>query len=441
MNRNELKKYLGFNYTQERVFGFGKAEFNRAKYDECLEKLSAISSKDSCEIRLTDNEIKELIERLKLFWKEKKSFSDVKLNPLEALSVGYGIGPGLKDDFIEYLNQVIEIQPVQGRKRGYLYSLLLYWFDFSKRQREIIINFINSASDPSIPGTIAQYLSDSGPSKLGNDLGKRHLPLSMAPAVLNFSGARLSFPYFSDAAISYYEEVENIDYKQLTIDLDVHNNQRTDKILIPNLIVSSRTQDNQLLTLSINRIGDPFDDEKWGAFDGASSSEVRLLRKAQQIALSWIMSRVIKSFFDVLCKDSKRREFWLKNVTKIRDFKVYGSYNSKMQLVQNAQIDMISKHFRSISSSSDNCALVMYFDNFVIIEFTEVGALYAYKRDGKLYRQVFKDASSISKVDDLKVPYLDRLYNQETHHYEAEGKMDHRGDWESRMNFWLDRFL
>ena len=83
----------------------------------------------------------------------------------------------------------------------------------------------------------------------------------------------------------------------------------------------------------------------------------------------------------------------------------------------------------------------MYFDNFVIIEFTEVGALYAYKRDGKLYRQVFKYASSISKVDDLKVPYLDRLYNQETHHYEAEGKMDHRGDWESRMNFWLDRFL
>ena len=441
MNRNELKKYLGFNYSEERIFGFGKAEFNRAKYDECLEKLSAISSNDSCEIRLTDNEIRELIERLKLCWKEKKSVSEVELNPLETLSVGYGIGPGLKEDFIEYLNQVIALQTLQGRKRGYLYSLLLYWFDFSKRQRDILINFINSASDSSVPSTTAQYLSDSGASKLGKELQRSHIPLSMAPAALSFSGARLSFPYFSDAVISYYKDSNNIDYNQVAIDLDVHNNQRTDKILIPNLIVSSRTQDNQLLNLTINRIGDPFDDEKWGAFDGASSSEVKLLRKAQQIALSWIMSRVIKSFFDVLCKDSKRREFWLKNVTKIRDFKVYGSYNSKMQLVRNSQIDMISKHYRSISSSSDNCALVMYFDNFVIIEFTEVGALYAYKRDGKLYRQVFKYASSISKVDDLKVPYLGRLYDQESHHYEPEGKMDHRGDWERRMNFWLDRFL
>ena len=80
----------------------------------------------------------------------------------------------------------------------------------------------------------------------------------------------------------------------------------------------------------------------------------------------------------------------------------------------------------------------MYIGEYVIIEFTQVGALYAYKKGGNNYRQAFRYANSLSKVDDLKIFGMPMLYDLEYFRFASEGKMDHRGiGWKSRMERWM----
>lgn len=443
MEREEVKKILDFKFTRDRVFGFADAGFNQEIYDKNIALLAKIGdSLVEARDALSEEEIRHLIQRLHKLWLTGADESAIELSLLEARSVGYGIDKSTELDFIYFIHRILEkpINWTPSSLKGFLHSTLRLWQDLNPAVKEANSAFWarHAKEVEGEMSNVAQYMSADGPSRLGSDtLLQKKSYLWVTSAVL-LPTTRLNYTYFSDTLIAYFEDVKKGDYDELKSALDLHNQSRTDKILLPKLIKKSGGFNKDLLEIATKRIGDPFDEAKWAPFDGANTDQKNALQQARKMLLGWIMQEIIRAFFDVLCHDRERKEFWSKHAHQITDFTVFGSYWSKQQVLGCLPIQSVVRHFTTVESSVDNCALAMYLGDYVIIEFTQVGALYAYRVNGTNYRQAFRHANSLSKIDDLKIPAISLLYDLDLSRFAKEGKMDHRGSWAWRMNRWID---
>lgn len=444
MNRSELKKILGFGYDTERVFGFVRDGFDKTTFNKNLKRLAGLGdSLLESKTRLSEEETKKLIIKLHKLWEEGHNPKQTELTMLESVSVGFGMEKDTELGFAKFLQETVENNWASGCLKGFLVSTLMHWFDFIPAVKDANVRFITKhAKDEN--GQIAEilpFLANDGPSKLASFLKKQNQSIIWAPPTVLVPNTRLNYPYFSGTVVSYFRDVKKKDYDDLREALGYHNQTRTDKTLLPILINNASSSDKELLDLAYKRIGDPFDDAKWAPFDGANAIEVKALRQAQRTALSWILQEVIRMFFDVLCTDPDRRRFWSRQAHKIKDFTVFGSHYNRQLVLQSIKAPNVLKHYKTVDSTMDNCALAMFFDEYVIVEFTDVGALYAYRLDGANYKQAFKYSYNLNKVDDLKIPTLPMLYDPKYHYSEPEGKMYHRGDWQRRMTYWMGRHI
>ena len=443
MDRADVKKLLGFGFNEDRVFGFAKAGFNAEKFNKNLEILKGIGDK-MLEVRdtLSDDEIRKLLARLHKSWKEGVPPESIDLTLMESRSAGYGLTEKTEVGFLYYL---IKVEEADGNwtpscLKGYLHSTLRHWYDFKPGVRDAIGWFILNHADKDAKdlSVLIPFIDTDGPAKLGGYLRKKKQSWQWAPPTVLMPTTRINYPYFGDTLITYFKDVQNGEYDDLRSALNLHNQTRTDKILLPQLIIKAGQFNKNLLDIATKRIGDPFDESWWAPFDGADAEQKKSLRLARRTLLSWIMQEIIRSFFDVLCKDRERKDFWSKHAHQIRDFTVFGSDWSRRQVLGCLPSQTVLRHFNTVDSTVDNCALALYIGEYVIIEFTQVGALYAYKIDGNNYRQAFRDAKRLSKVDDLKIPTISLLYDLEFSRFAKEGKMDHRGSWAWRMSRWID---
>lgn len=445
MNRSEIKKLLDFGYNEDRVFGFVNAGFNEERFNKNMEILQGIGDK-MLEVRdaLSDEEIKKLLNHLHKLWREGKNPETVDLTLLEARSLGYGLTEKIDIDFLYFLLKVEEKEGnwTPSCLKGFLHSLLHHWNEFSSGVHAAIRQLIVSHSQKDAKGfaVIASFIDDDGPAKLGVYLRKNNQSWQWAPPTVLMPTTRINYPYFSDTILTYFNDHPQGKYEELLSALNLHNQMRTDKILLPQLILEAEDFDKQLLDVSMKRIGDPFDESQWAPFDGANEEQKKNLRNARKVLLGWIMQEIIRLFFEVLCKDNDRKKYWEKHSHKIRNFTVFGSVFSKHQVLKFLPTQTVNRHFRTVDSSVDNCALAMYIGEYVIIEFTEVGALYAYIVGSKKYQEAFKYVGSLGKIDDLKLPGMPKLYDDDYYKaFSKEGKMNHQGFWQQRMNYWLNR--
>ena len=443
MERDQVKKLLGFKFNRDRVFGFVNGGYNREVFDKNIRRLqeigdSMVAVRDS----LTEEEIRRLIRQLHRQWKDGVDASVINLSLLEARSVGYGLEKSTELGFADFLHIVLEreVNWTPSCLKGFLHSTLRLWHEMNPTVREANSAFLARHSEE-VEGELSQaapYISNNGPAKLAADTKKKKKSYLWAPSAVLMPTTRLNYTYFSDMLIEYFKNVKKEKYDELKSALDLHNQSRTDKILIPSLINKEESFNKNLLDIASKRIGDPFDEAKWAPFDGATTEQAHALERSRKVLLGWIMQEIIRSFFEILCHDRERKDFWSKHAHQIRDFTVFGSYWSKQQVLGYLPSQTVLKHFNTVDSSVDNCALAMYIGNYVFIEFTQVGALYAYKVNGANYRKVFLHSRSLSKIDDLKIPTISLLYDLDYGRFAQEGKMDHRGSWAWRMGLWLD---
>jgi len=444
MNRAELKKILGFGYDTERVFGFVRDGFDKTTLNKNLKKLATIGDGYlGNDMRLSEEETRRLIKRLLKSWHDGIPPEEIQLSMIESMSVGFGMEKETTLDFATYLHSTVDNNWAPGTLKGFLISTMMHWYDYAPEVKDANIQFINKHAGDSNEQFVGilPFIASDGPVKLASHLKKQNQTIIWAPPTLMVPSSRINYPYFSATIVSFFQNAKKQDYDELRETLLQHNQTRTDKTLIPILINKASSSDKELLDIAYKRIGDPFDDAKWAPFDGATKSEIKALKQAQRTALSWILQEVIRMFFDVLCRDSERKKFWSRQAHKIKDFTVFGSYFNRQLVLQSIKAPNVIKHYKTVDSSMDNCALAMFFDEYVVVEFTDVGALYAYRLDGENYRQAFKYSYNLSKVDDLKIPTLPMLYDSRTGHSEREGKLYHRGDWQRRMSYWLGRHI
>ena len=70
---------------------------------------------------------------------------------------------------------------------------------------------------------------------------------------------------------------------------------------------------------------------------------------------------------------------------------------SRQQVLKYLPAQTVNRHFRTVDSNVDNCALAMFMGDYVVVEFTQTGALYAYKVGSSYYREAFQSIGSLSK--------------------------------------------
>ena len=444
MNRSDIKKLLGFGFDETRVFGFAKGGFNDEKFNKNLDILNKIGNQ-MLEVKdtLSNDEIEKLLNRLKKLWKGGSAPKDIDLTLLEARSLGYGLTAKTDIDFLFFL---IKVEEKDGNwtptcLKGFLHSLLRNWYDFTPAIHEAISKLIikHAKKDAKDFFVITPFIENDGPAKLGAYLRKKKQSWQLAPPTVLIPTTRINYTYFCDTILTYFEEVTEDEYDELCSALKLHNQMRTDKILLPKLILEAEDFKKNLLDIATKRIGDPFDASQWAPFNGANAEQKSNLIQARKVLLGWIMQEVIRLFFEVLCKDRDRKEFWAKHAHKLTNFTVFGSVFSKQQVLRALPAQNVNRHFRTVDSNVDNCALAMYMGDSVIIEFTETGALYAYKVGSKYYNEAFRYASSLNKIDELKVTRMPMLFDLDYMRFSTEGRMFHQGYWKSRMENWLNR--
>lgn len=445
----DIKDILGFNFKKD-GYSISAApalddtaiKRNMARLHKCTQDLLEGDSTFSYE------DCRKALEIIREAYKNAVPAQQVLIEHRLLRSLSYNLGLEQEYDFIKYVIRVFETNWSIAFAKGLIHSLLHDWEAATEEARialsSSIVNKLreSEAKSARLLLDISPYIQEGGPRRLGTFLRKQNLPFKSAVSLFYLPDSKLGYSFFSEVIVSYFEKMGSKEIPEATRVLKLHNNVTTDKRLLPLMIINNeRNLSQDLVDFAISRIGDPSIDSKWAPFKNATVKETENLEKGRRIILAFLSAQVINIFFKKLCDDPARKKFWLKHTKKISDFKVYGPSAGYATMSCAVDAAVLRRHYITLQSRSNTSALVMYFGQYAIIEFSDVGALYVYKQDSSLYKSVFN--SHIEKVDDLKISSLGTLVDEQQYrtYYQEEGRMVHIGHWERRMESWLRRTI
>lgn len=297
----------------------------------------------------------------------------------------------------------------------------------------------------------ANLFDDSGPLRLAAILKAKNIELFEAPTVLGFKNTTFNQSYYSDVIIKYVEQQKTSDLEFVGKLLDVHNLDRTKKLVFANLVEKEEKYGNAISRMTLcrfinNYLGDVTLAATWAPFSGATDEDARKLRHAKEQVYLWFAQQIIEVFFEVCVQDPERKEFWLEYVNELSGFKIVGSTAIKMMLRNDRRIgSTFIRHFiETQSSKSQTSALVFFIRNKMIVEFSDVGSVYVYNKTHHQVKLVTTFRSQLYSTNDLKVPSIGLLVEDTGYgffQWREEGRLTHRGSWQHRMSNWMQRII
>lgn len=443
---------LGFYFNPTKYEGSASRALDSGVVQKNIERISnAVSSMiDSSDVsaRIDPG---ELLKQLKGHYLQKDIPSSVGLSRRESRMLSYSILPSWDIPFNKYCLDVLDINWSTSNLRGLMHSMMSGWNDYEPDARISVRQAINSHIDKDGSRYSRQLqplrVFINEPYRLGRRLANDNRPITDCCQMFGLPDNRFNYSFFSDAIIAYYEQKTDVRLEDLKSVLKTHNNNVVDKTLIPRFIIQLYKQGRLKqdvakgwTSLAIERIGDPSLESRWAPFRYASREVQRNLEEARVILMRLISSEFVNVFFNKLCYDPSRLDFWLKHTGEITNFMVYGTEYSLNYIRPYVNSSVLARHYYVVSTNTTNSALVMFIGKYVLIEFTEIGALYVYQKDSMEYKNVFKKGT-ISKLEDLKLPQLSNLIeiDGEFLHFNSKGKMKHSGYWQGRLEKWFAR--
>jgi len=290
------------------------------------------------------------------------------------------------------------------------------------------------------------FNTKNGDLILGDTIAKLNRPIQEATKILGVPESWFSYSYFSRVIVTYYErnkanivnEIDNL-YEVLL----KNNSSITSKRLVSKMIIQvnqpafAMLQD-KLKKIAFTLIGDPSYISNWTAFENSTEIEKREIIQGRNILNEWITRQFINVFFNVCINDDRRKNFWLKYVSNIKSFKVYGPSLTKSILKRDERIaQFIEARFVTVYSNKDVAAFILYIGDYMIIEFSNDGyACCAYKINSSNRPALNQRLNS---VDDLRNSTLPLAIQSVSNYYytSEEGRLLHNSNWESKFNHWL----
>lgn len=449
-----IKDILSFDFDFETYITRASSVINKFVVQEVKKRateLDLISSriKSSELIIKTEYDIDLLIRRLSL-----NNGNDVTFSRSELRVLSYYLYKIESPSCINLLFQLFD----QKWNNSYLHGLIDYVFRFwDTNDKNFIVTkdflckkiYMYVGGNRKFKGLKdnTKYLENNGPATMGAYLKSINKQLIDCVDILGMSLDKITYKYFSDAIISYYSYKfnEDVNYQELTDILEKHNNQNTDKIVLSYIVVTKKKftiiEKDILANLTKKRIGDCENNSKWFLPNSFSSDKIKKLQESQKIIRIWTAEKYINVYFDLCVDDPRRRNFWHKYINYISSIRIIGSNMIHSELMSDERLSSILDS-RFISLDSKSCktsALVMQIGNLIFIEFSDVGALYVYKKEDLIINNIF-ERKYLNAINDIKRPSLNSLietYNYNYYFYEY-GRLVHIGDWEQRLRKWFE---
>lgn len=447
----EAKNILGFHFNSSFYEGMAKRALNNDVVSRNIERVTEVSDALASSVGIiSKNNLEQIISTLLDAFKKRTAPQYVAISKKEARALSYSILPSWTLNFQKFCLEIIDNNWSTIMLRGLMHCLMSQWDDFEPDAKTSLLNLFTKHIDLDNSRCATQVRPLKGyliePYKIGRKLLAENKTVFDCCSMFGIPNNRFNYSFFTAAIIAYYEQSNNAGIEEVKSVLRTHNSIKADKTLIPRFIIQinninrSSTFPKEWTNFAIERIGDPSMESKWAPFPMATREVQSNLEKARNIVLTAISSEFVRVFFDKLCYDLDRLNFWLKHTGKIRDFKVYGTATSRAYIQPYVNGAILTQHFYTVSTNTTNCALVMYMGDYVLIEFTETGALYAYRVNSKEYNRVF-GSGRINKLEDLKLPYMQNLIGIDGYYNynHDDGRMIHTGYWQSRLNDWISR--
>ena len=296
----------------------------------------------------------------------------------------------------------------------------------------------------------ANYFDEVGPLRLLQLLLAQDKNIMEAPAVLGYKENALAQSFYSNVIIGYTKN-RRVGLTELGQIFEKHNNARTKKLILADYVEKSDnrgdTEKQTMLSNFINNtLGDVTLASTWAPFPGATYEESQRLKRAMQLAKKWFARKIIETFFKICVQDKQREQFWLRYVKNISGFRIVGSALTRQMLRNDPTTrDMFMPFFIETNSrTSQTSALILSIKNKVMIEFSDIGALYVYNQDAVTVKFLRSGARRIPSIRDLKTPSADGIVQSDYWGYMRfyeEGKMNHQGNWTYRLERWMQRIV
>lgn len=377
----------------------------------------------------------------------------------------------LNDDttLFSYSCQLLENSWSNSFFNGILYVYLFFWKDLSDSHKKQLFVILDSRLK-NYKGKLRKYviLKDHihylDPSKGDGSLAlgiyahkKLATPFEM-PSLFGLRENTIGFSFFDHAIYSFYtrkifdllDEVSNPlllspFYQNLRKVLDRSNSDWVCKMVMSEWIIKSDNYVKINLNLRnlIERaaqdyIGDTQINANW-TLKSNNNAEQQKLEQARKILKRWAIQEHISVFFEKCVTDPDRLNFWFKYIDNIDGLKIIGSASLKEMLKLDATIvkTIDSIFIETDSSQSQTAALAMHIDKYIIVEFSDVGAVYVYA-DTSTYSKFF-NKNRINNIRDLKQTQLSYFVTQERGYYYfwEEGRLNHNSGWQNKLDSWL----
>lgn len=307
-----------------------------------------------------------------------------------------------------------------------------------------------------ISANITLFFRPNSPKEYASRLLKEGVLISEANSLINQKKTVLVYEYYSNVIEEY---VEMIVRHHITRDnmesiyqfLLKQNSKKTTLIICSYLINNTKFNDYVEIIKSetVNMIADPVNKHLWN-YSGLTESQKSNIETARRKLNILLNKDFIDVFFEKLVQDDRRKGYWLKFINKINDIKFVGN-KANYQYLKN--IESISKYvdsrYKTTKRNQSTCALIIYSQNYVFVEFTDTGALYIYKN-----RNFNVNLNNIASMEDLKV-WPKNIFAcknnpgySESYYYGSgdkfliknEGRITHQGQWELRVNRWMGEY-
>ena len=294
----------------------------------------------------------------------------------------------------------------------------------------------------------ANLFDEAGPIRMAAIIGAKGMNLTEAPTLLGCKLSMFKSSYFSDVIICYVRKKGISDTSVIDNILRQHDLERTRKLLIADLVEQAEAggdavQRAMLCKYISGVLGDVTLASNWAPFPGATEEEAQRLRNAMEHAVLWLTQEVIETFFEVCVQDSARKSFWLNYLPYVSRFRIIGSSYIGGLLRNNSRVGSILHSYfietldRPLSQTS---ALVLFVRNKMIVEFSDVGALYVYGSDDEMVKSVLRGVRP-HNVGNLKRSYMNALMDINEGWLHGSGRMVHSGNWQNRLGKWMEAML
>ncbi|WP_282122158.1 EH signature domain-containing protein [Algibacter mikhailovii] len=341
---------------------------------------------------------------------------------------------------------------------SFWHTLLKNWDAFlvQEKERKIYLEFLvqKCKEYEGSRRDILSFLSNQtllldrdSPSDYAKQLIAKNIDINKANELINQKANILLYEYFSNVVLNYVNYLNHNNIEDETLNkiyefLEYQNKFKT-KLLVCSAVINSTKfslYKNDIKKHTINLIGDPIRRDLWVHKDLTERQE-ELVESARMKLNALLNQAFIKVFFEKLVQDSRRKKYWLKFIDKIQDIKFVGNKSNYHYLKNIESISrFVDSRYKITSGNQNTCALVIYSQNFVFVEFTDTGALYIYKENN-----FNVNLNAVSSMPDLKIwpRSLWACKNSAESGYvdlREEGRITHQGEWESRFDAWMNRY-